>query len=102
MLLDGLLIVLLWNADAYWMLQQGIVIFLGVLTENIGQFGQAVTLLSWAGCLMFKSQAGQIGHRVADGLPPLRHFFKSSYVQPSLGAMPPRMGPANSLHALAY
>ena len=30
---------------------------------------------------MFKSQASQIGHRVANGSPPLRHFFKNRYIQ---------------------
>ena len=44
--------------------------------------GQAVTLSYRAGGLIFKSQAGQIGHRVANGWPPLRHFFKSRYIQP--------------------
>ena len=33
-----------------------------------------------AGGLRFKSWAGQIEHSVANGSPPLRHFFKRSYV----------------------
>ena len=37
MLLANLLIILLWNVGAYWMLQQDIVVFWDVLTENIGQ-----------------------------------------------------------------
>ena len=32
--------------------------------------------VSGAGGLKFKSRIGQIGHSVADSLPPLRHFFK--------------------------
>ena len=30
--------------------------------------------------MRFKYQAGQIGHSVANGLPPRRHFFEKSYV----------------------
>ena len=37
MLLAGLLIILLWNAGTYWMLQEDIVVFWDVLIENIGQ-----------------------------------------------------------------
>ena len=33
-----------------------------------------------AGGLKFKSRAGQIGHSVANGAPPLRHFFEKSCV----------------------
>ena len=36
--------------------------------------------VSGAGGLRFKSQAGQIGHSVANGSPPLRHFFERSCV----------------------
>ena len=36
--------------------------------------------VSGAGGLRFKSQAGQIGHSIANGSPPLRHFFKRSCV----------------------
>ena len=36
---------------------------------------RAVTHLSHAGSLRFKSRAGQIGHSVANGSPLLRHFF---------------------------
>ena len=35
-------------------------------------------LFSGAGDLRFESQAGQIEHSVANGLPPLRHFFERS------------------------
>ena len=40
---------------------------------------------------MFQSQIGQIGRSVANGLPPLQHFFKRSCVFP--GAMTRRWGP---------
>ena len=33
-----------------------------------------------AGGLRFKPRAGQIEHSVANGLPPLEHFFKRNYV----------------------
>ena len=36
--------------------------------------------VSRAGDRRFKSRAGQIGHSVANGSPPLRHFFERSYV----------------------
>ena len=36
--------------------------------------------VSGAEGLRFKSLAGQIGHSVANGSPPLRHFFERSYV----------------------
>ena len=36
--------------------------------------------VSGVGGLRFKSQAGQIGHSVANGSPPLRHFFERSCV----------------------
>ena len=45
--------------------------------------------VSGAGSMRFKSRAGQIGHSVANGLPPLRHFLDAE------------MGTANWLHALA-
>ena len=34
--------------------------------------------VSGAGDLGFKSRAGRIGHSVANGLPPLQHFFETS------------------------
>ena len=36
--------------------------------------------VSGAGDLKLKSPAGQIGHSIANGSPPLRHFFKMSCV----------------------
>ena len=36
--------------------------------------------VSGAGGLRFKSRANQIGHSVANGSPPLRHFFERSCV----------------------
>ena len=50
--------------------------------------------VSGAGDLRFKSQAGQIGHSVANGSPPLRHFFKRSCVARAQWR-------ANSLHPSA-
>ena len=47
----------------------------------------------------FKSRAGQIGPSVANGSPPQRHFFERRCV---LECNDAEMGPANSLHALAY
>ena len=38
------------------------------------------SFVSGAGGLRFKSRAGQIGPRVANGSPPLRHFFEKSCV----------------------
>ena len=55
-----------------------------------------------AGGLRFKSQAGQIEHSVANGSPSLRHFFKKSCVGVLPGHNDAEIGPANSLHALAY
>ena len=37
-------------------------------------------LVSGAEGLRFQSRAGQIGHSVANGSPPLRHFFERSCV----------------------
>ena len=43
--------------------------------------GRAVThLFLGAGYLRFKSRAFQIGHTVANGFPPLRHFFERNCV----------------------
>ena len=36
--------------------------------------------VSEAGGMRFKSQAGQIGHSVANDLPPLQHFFEMNCV----------------------
>ena len=56
-------------------------------------------IASGAGGLVFDSRAGQIGHRVANGLPPLRCFFGvRSYVAHVLSCGD---GPRNSLHAWA-
>ena len=55
--------------------------------------------ISGAGGLRFKSRTGQIGHSVANGSPPLRHFFEWSCVA---GRNDAEMGPANSLHAPAH
>ena len=42
---------------------------------------------------------GQIGHSVANGLPPLQHLFEKSCVKQCNDA---KMSPANSLHASGY
>ena len=42
-------------------------------------------LVSGAGDLRFESRTGQIEHRVANGSPPLQHFFKKKQCCP--GAM---------------
>ena len=55
--------------------------------------------VSGAGGLRFKSLAGQIGHSVANGSPPLRHYSKGAVLP---GRKEAKMGPANSLHASAY
>ena len=51
------------------------------VTEN-WPFGRAETRssLGSSGRLWFKSRAGKIGHSVASGLPPRRHFFEKSCV----------------------
>ena len=54
--------------------------------------------VSGAGGLRFKSRTGQIGYSVANGSPPLRHFFERSCVARGNDA---EMGPANLLHAAA-
>ena len=63
---------------------------------------------SWSSCnafvskaegLRFKSLGGQIERSVANGLPPLRHFFKRAVLP---GRNDAEMGLTNSLHALAY
>ena len=48
--------------------------------------------------MRFKSLAGQIGHSVSNGSPPLQHFIEGSCVALANNV---EMGPANSLHALA-
>ena len=47
------------------------------------------------GGLRFKTRADLIGHSVAKGLPPLRHFFERSCVE---GCNDAEMDPENSLH----
>ena len=50
------------------------------------------------GGLRFKSRAGQIGHTVADGSPPLQHCVLQRSCVARADA---EMGPENSLHASA-
>ena len=47
--------------------------------------------------LRFKPWADQIGHSVANGSPPLQHFFERAVL---LGRNDTKMSPANSFHAL--
>ena len=54
--------------------------------------------VSGAGGLRFKSRPGQIEHSVANGLPPLRHFFERSCVARKRNDA--KMGRGNWLHAL--
>ena len=56
-------------------------------------------LVSGAGCLRFKFQAGQSAHSVACSLPPLRYFFNGAVLPNHNYA---KIGPANSLHASAF
>ena len=52
-------------------------------TFNLSQpasWSSGNAFVSGAGGLRFKSRAGQIGLSVANGLPPLRHFFEWSSV----------------------
>ena len=49
-----------------------------MLHKNQIKIGNA--FVSGAGGLKFKSRAGQIGHSVANGSPPLRLFFERSCV----------------------
>ena len=46
--------------------------------------------VSGAGGLRFKSRAGQIGHSVANGSPPLRHFERSCAARPQRRGDGPR------------
>ena len=50
--------------------------------------------------MRFKSRAGQIGHSVANGSPPLRYFSEKRAVLP--GRNDAEIGPVNLLHASAY
>ena len=50
-----------------------------VMTNRFG-FTSGNAFVSGARDLRFKSRAGQIGHSVAKGSPPLRHFFESCCV----------------------
>ena len=46
------------------------------IKRPVGRGGNA--FVSGTGGLRFKSRAGQIGHSVANGSPPLQHFFERS------------------------
>ena len=54
------------------------------MTMNVvgkeSQINQINAFVSGAESQRFKSQAGQVGHSVANGSPPLRHFFERSCV----------------------
>ena len=63
-----------------------VAIFLSIANFSIVRYDAPASwssgnaFVSGAGGLRFKSRAGQIGHSVAKGSPPLRHFFKRSCV----------------------
>ena len=69
------------TVGAFCVLHQDILNF-EVVGQQISVSWSSDITLSRAGGLMFNSHAGQNGHRVANGLSPLQHFFKRSYVQP--------------------
>ena len=52
------------------------------LAQPVGRasWSSGNTFVSGAGGLSYKFQTGQIGHRVANGLPLLRHSFERSCV----------------------
>ena len=58
---------------------QALVRVIGVDCEP-ASWSSGNAFVSGAGDLRFKSRAGQIGHSVANGSPPLRHFFERSCV----------------------
>ena len=57
-------------------------------------------MVSGTGGLRFEFRASQIGYRVANGSPPLQHFFERRCVARKCNDA--KMGLANSLHASAY
>ena len=64
------------------------------IISRIGSFdvwSSGCAFVSGAGGLRFKSLAGQIGHSLANGSPPLQHFFEKSCVAP--GVMTLRWAP---------
>ena len=70
---------------------------MSILVENYyNTLSNSLPLDQLAG-LKFESRSGQIGHRAANGSPPLRHIFERSGVACRLNEA--KMGPANSLHA---
>ena len=61
------------------------VTFFSVMSRTVSTFSpvnwsSGNAFVAGAGGLRFKSRAGQIGHNVANGSPPLRHFFERSCV----------------------
>ena len=84
------------TADAYFMLHQVIVIFLRCFDRKYRSV--VIRKMSRAGSLMFKSQPVKSGTE----LPTARHRCGISLKEAmfSQGAKPPKMGPANPLHAL--
>ena len=68
------------------------------LPPNTGHWSSGKAFASIAGGLRFKSRGGQIGHKIANGSLPLRHFFEKSCVARRCNDA--EMVPINSLHAL--
>ena len=62
-------------------------------------FSSSNAFISGSGSRKFKFRSGQIGHSVAYGSTPLRHFFKRSCV--ACWCKDAEMALANSLHASA-
>ena len=57
----------------------------------LGKRSNGNAFVSGAGGQRFKSRASQIGHSVANGSPPLQHFFEKKLCRP--GAMTRRWAP---------
>ena len=51
-----------------------------LLSVRLSGWSSGNVFVSGTGGLRFKSRAGQIRHSVANGLPPLRHYFERSCV----------------------
>ena len=49
-----------------------------IIAISLTSLSSGNVFVSGAGGLRFKSRADQIGHSVANGLPPIRHFFKGA------------------------
>ena len=66
---------------------------------HIGQLVERQHVRLSRRCVIYKSQVGRIEYGIANGSPPLEHFFKRSCV--ACWRNDPGMDPANQLHASA-